>query len=92
MEREQAVQVLQSRAALAVVILRSRHRTAWKPWRAVAPLGSRPVTVCRELTKQFEEIATVAAQDFSAWLAAGTQRTRGEFALVLHPGEEARQG
>ena len=50
----------------------------------MAPLGARPVTVGRELTKQFEEIATVAAQDFSAWLAAGSQRTRGEFALVLH--------
>ncbi|MBC7598371.1 MAG: 16S rRNA (cytidine(1402)-2'-O)-methyltransferase, partial [Polaromonas sp.] len=57
--------------------------------RAMAPLGERRVTVGRELTKQFEEIATVAAQDFSAWLAAGSQRTRGEFALVLHPGEEA---
>ena len=25
------------------------------------------------------------AQDLVAWLAAGPQRTRGEFALVLHP-------
>ncbi|MEO8013193.1 MAG: 16S rRNA (cytidine(1402)-2'-O)-methyltransferase, partial [Polaromonas sp.] len=36
------------------------------------------------LTKQFEEIATLPAQDFAAWLDAGPQRTRGEFALVLH--------
>ena len=88
MEREQAVQALQADAR-AVVILEAPHRMEALA-RAMAPLGSRLVTVCRELTKQFEEIATVAAQDLSAWLAAGTQRTRGEFALVLHPGEEAR--
>ena len=51
----------------------------------MAVLGTRPVTVGRELTKQFEEIATVPAEGFAAWLAAGPQRTRGEFALVLHP-------
>ena len=49
-----------------------------------AVLQERPLTVGRELTKQFEEIATMPAQDFAAWLAAGPQRTRGEFALVLH--------
>ncbi len=38
----------------------------------------------RELTKQFEEIATIAAKDLSAWFAGNTQRTRGEFALVIH--------
>lgn len=88
LEREQAVQALQADAR-AVVILEAPHRMDALA-RALAPLGSRRVTVCRELTKQFEEIATVAAQGLSAWLAAGTQRTRGEFALVLHPGEEAR--
>jgi 16S rRNA (cytidine1402-2'-O)-methyltransferase len=40
--------------------------------------------VGRELTKQFEEIATMAAQDFSAWLDANPQRLKGEFALVVH--------
>lgn len=88
MEREQAVQALQADAR-AVVILEAPHRMEALA-RAMTPLGSRLVTVCRELTKQFEEIATVAAQDLSTWLAAGPQRTRGEFALVLHPGEEAR--
>ena len=50
----------------------------------MAVLEGRLVTVGRELTKQFEEIATMPAQDFAGWLAAGPQRTRGEFALVLH--------
>ena len=87
LERDQAVLALQADAR-AIVILEAPHRIEALA-RAMAPLGERRVTVGRELTKQFEEIATVAAQDFSAWLAAGSQRTRGEFALVLHPGEEA---
>ena len=44
----------------------------------------RGLTVGRELTKQFEELATVPAHGLSAWLNAQPQRTRGEFALVVH--------
>ena len=57
--------------------------------KALAPLGSRKVTVGRELTKQFEEVATVDASEFSAWLAADANRLRGEFALVIHPAAAA---
>ncbi|MGC1173818.1 16S rRNA (cytidine(1402)-2'-O)-methyltransferase [Polaromonas sp.] len=88
LERDQAVLALQADPR-AVVILEAPHRIEALA-RALAPLGSRRVTVGRELTKQFEEITTVAAQDLGAWLAAGSQRTRGEFVLVLHPGEEAK--
>jgi 16S rRNA (cytidine1402-2'-O)-methyltransferase len=51
-------------------------------WAARA--GARPVTVCRELTKQFETVATLPARELPAWLSADAQRTRGEFVLVLH--------
>ena len=82
-ERDQAVAKLQLDAR-ATVILEAPHRIEALA-RAMAPLGVRLLTVGRELTKQFEEIATVPAQGFAAWLAANPQRTRGEFALVLHP-------
>jgi 16S rRNA (cytidine1402-2'-O)-methyltransferase len=82
-ERDQAIARL-ALDARATVILEAPHRIEALA-RAMAPLAGRPVTVGRELTKQFEEIATVPAQDLAAWLAAGPQRTRGEFALVLHP-------
>lgn len=88
MERDQAVVLLQADPR-ATVILEAPHRMEALA-RALTPLGRRLITVGRELTKQFEEIATVAAEDLSGWLAAGSQRTRGEFALVLHPGEEAQ--
>jgi 16S rRNA (cytidine1402-2'-O)-methyltransferase len=44
----------------------------------------RQLTVCRELTKQFEQVATLAADEFPGWLAADANRRRGEFVLVLH--------
>ncbi len=45
---------------------------------------ARRVTLCRELTKQFETIVTLPAADLPAWLAADANRSRGEFVLVLH--------
>lgn len=89
-ERESAVGRL-AQETRAVVLLEAPHRI--EPLaRSLALLGQRPVTVGRELTKQFEEVATLACADLSAWLAADAQRTRGEFALVLHAAPEAPQG
>jgi 16S rRNA (cytidine1402-2'-O)-methyltransferase len=82
-ERERAVLTL-STEARAVVLLEAPHRIEALAL-ALATLGTRPVTVGRELTKQFEEIATVSARDLPDWLALDANRLRGEFALVLHP-------
>jgi 16S rRNA (cytidine1402-2'-O)-methyltransferase len=81
-ERSHAVQAL-SQEARTQVLLEAPHRIEALAL-ALAVLGTRLVTVGRELTKQFEEIATVAAQDLSSWISANSQRTRGEFALVIH--------
>ena len=86
-ERDQAIAKLQGEAR-AVVILEAPHRIEAMA-QAMTPLGDRLVTIGRELTKQFEEIATVAAARFPAWLAGSPQRTRGEFVLVLHPAAQA---
>ena len=81
-ERDQAIALLRTDPR-ATVILEAPHRIEALA-RALAVLQERLITVGRELTKQFEEIATLPARDFAGWLAAGPQRTRGEFALVLH--------
>jgi len=86
-ERDTAVQRL-AHEPRAVLLLEAPHRIEAMA-KALAALGPRRVTLGRELTKQFEEIATVAAEALPAWLAAGPQRTRGEFALVLHPAAKA---
>ncbi|MDN8613039.1 16S rRNA (cytidine(1402)-2'-O)-methyltransferase [Variovorax ginsengisoli] len=82
-ERDAAVLLLADEPR-SVVLLEAPHRIEALA-RALATLGERKVTVGRELTKQFEEIATVAAADLPSWFAASRDRTRGEFALVLHP-------
>jgi 16S rRNA (cytidine1402-2'-O)-methyltransferase len=51
---------------------------------AGADAPQRQITLCRELTKQFETIHTLQAQAAPAWLAADANRARGEFVLVLH--------
>ena len=48
----------------------------------VLPQGR--VTVCRELTKQFEDIATLDVGEMPAWLKAHAHRQKGEFVLVVH--------
>ncbi len=82
-ERTHAVQALATQP-MATVLLEAPHRIEALAL-ALAVLGERWVTVGRELTKQFEEIATVRADALPAWLAADTNRLRGEFVLVLHP-------
>lgn len=93
-ERDAVVQAL-AQEARAVVLLEAPHRIgAFAD--ALAPLGARGLTVGRELSKQFEQIANVTCAEFPAWLAADPQRSRGEFALVLHPApapvDEAQEG
>lgn len=89
-ERARALEQL-ARAARAVVLLEAPHRIAALAGE-LASLGDRPVTVARELTKQFEHIATLPCAQLPGWLAADPARGRGEFVLVLHPAEVADDG
>jgi 16S rRNA (cytidine1402-2'-O)-methyltransferase len=83
LERQTAIQAM-AQEQRTQVFLEAPHR-----FEAVAKdlalLGERMVTVGRELTKQFEEVAVVRADRLSDWLEAASQRNKGEFALVLHP-------
>ncbi len=88
-ERAQAVQALAAEAR-SVVLLEAPHRIEALA-NALAILGGRHITIGRELTKQFEEIATVQACDFATWLALQPNRSRGEFVLVLHPAPVTEQ-
>jgi 16S rRNA (cytidine1402-2'-O)-methyltransferase len=75
----------------SVVIFEAPHRIEALAAAIGDVLGStdrdapmRLVTVCRELTKQFEQVATMPVAEFAGWLAADPNRRRGEFVLVLH--------
>lgn len=82
--RERAIVALQAEPQ-ACVLFEAPHRMAALAQHLAQHLPTRQVTVARELTKQFEEIATLSAVDLPAWLASGPHRGKGEFALVLHP-------
>ena len=90
-ERTQAVQTM-AQETRAMVLLEAPHRIEALA-QALAWLGERRVTVGRELTKQFEQIHTLAAKNFPAWLAERPEHQRGEFVLVVHDQQaQASQG
>ncbi len=66
------------------VLFEAPHRIAALAAALGEACGARPVTLCRELTKQFETVATLPANALSAWLEQDANRSRGEFVLVLH--------
>jgi 16S rRNA (cytidine1402-2'-O)-methyltransferase len=66
------------------VLFEAPHRIAALGAELAAACPTRRVTLCRELTKQFESVHTLAATELPAWLAADANRLRGEFVLVLH--------
>lgn len=68
----------------ACVLFEAPHRVEALFTQLAERAPGRLVTVCRELTKQFEQIETLAASALPAWLAADAVRAKGEFVLVLH--------
>jgi len=82
-ERRAAVAAVTG-AAPAQVLFEAPHRIDTLLAELAEAAPTRRVTLCRELTKQFETIHTAPAASLPAWLAADAQRARGEFVLVLH--------
>lgn len=78
--------VTESGQQRAQILFEAPHRIAMLLAELAALAPARTLTVGRELTKQFEEIATLPAAQAPAWLAAEPRRARGEFVLVLHAG------
>jgi len=82
-ERAQVLTNLAARHE-AQVLFEAPHRIAALLQGLAEACGERPVTLCRELTKQFETVVTLPARQLPAWLAGDANRSRGEFVLVLH--------
>lgn len=92
-ERRSAIEALAS-LPYTLVFYEAPHRVV----DAVAELanglgGERRIVIARELTKLYETIHVCALSEAPAWLAADTDRTRGEFVLIVEgaePDEDAR--
>lgn len=82
-ERDQALAALAA-APATQVLLEAPHRIGPLCAALAQACPARVVTLARELTKQFEQVATRPAAELPAWLAADAHRSSGEFVLVLH--------
>ena len=87
-ERARAVAAVAQRAQTQVVF-EAPHRIEGLATALAAACPERTTTLCRELTTQFETIATMPARELAGWLAADANRARGEFVLVLHASRSA---
>ena len=83
-ERRLWLDGLAARRQESIVFFEAPHRVSALASAMAEVMPERRVTLARELTKQFEEVATLEAGAAPAWLAADANRTRGEFVLVLH--------
>ena len=70
--------------ASTLVLFEAPHRIDALAAALAEGAPERGATLCRELTKQFETVASMPAGELPAWLAADANRQRGEFVLVLH--------
>jgi len=82
-ERAQALKALAMRDDTQV-LFEAPHRIESLLQGLAEACPARSVTLCRELTKQFETVSTMPASELPAWLAADPNRSRGEFVLVVH--------
>jgi 16S rRNA (cytidine1402-2'-O)-methyltransferase len=82
-ERAQALSALAA-SPHAQVLFEAPHRIESLAQALAEACTVRALTVCRELTKQFETVATMPAAALPAWLAADANRARGEFVVVVH--------
>ena len=73
-----------SAAPATQVVFEAPHRIASLATALAAACPARVVTLCRELTKQFETVVTMTSAELPKWLTGDANRERGEFVLVLH--------
>ena len=68
----------------SLVLFESPHRIESLGQELAVACPQRRITLARELTKQFEEVAELRAIELSPWLADHANRRRGEFVVVVH--------
>ena len=69
-----------------LVWFESPHRIRAMVGDLCAVFGSdREVSVCRELTKRFEQTVTLPLGECEQWMASEAFREQGEFVVLLHP-------
>lgn len=83
--RQQAIERL-AKLSVTSIIYEAPHRVL-SFLEALEPLveKDREISLCRELTKQFETIRMGTVADICGWVASDRNQQRGELVLVLSP-------
>jgi len=72
-------------STLPIVFYESPHRLLESAQDLAQVFGpQRRLTLCRELTKRFEQVHECAVGELEPWLTADADRQRGEFVLIVH--------
>lgn len=75
---------------LPVVFYESPHRLKQSLEDLLLICGpDRELTLCRELTKRFEQVHTTTLGEMRDWVQADADRMRGEFVLIIHPAAQS---
>jgi 16S rRNA (cytidine1402-2'-O)-methyltransferase len=70
----------------ALVFYEAPHRIAASLQDLLAVAGpTRRVALARELTKRFEEVASMELEQAQHWIADHPHREQGEYVVILHP-------
>jgi 16S rRNA (cytidine1402-2'-O)-methyltransferase len=86
-ERRRALAAL-AQLPYALVFYEAPHRIVECLRDLAAALGpARRVVIARELTKTFESIHTCALEEAAQWIEADSNRSRGEFVLIVEAAE-----
>ena len=67
----------------AIALFEAPHRVAETLEDLHKTLGERDVVIAREITKRFETIVRVPLAGAAAWIGADSDRSRGEFVLLV---------
>lgn len=69
----------------ALIYYEAPHRIAASLQDLLEVVGpARQVSLARELTKRFEEVATMPLADVSGWIEQEAHREQGEYVVILH--------
>lgn len=85
-------ELLQSIAPLAcaLVFYEAPHRVRATAAELADALGPRTLVVARELTKMFETLARIPLAEAKPWFDADSNRSRGEFVLIVDAPDDER--
>jgi 16S rRNA (cytidine1402-2'-O)-methyltransferase len=72
------------------VLYESPHRIVKALEALTERMPDRPIAVCREITKLYEEVRTGTPADVLAWFTARPDTVRGEFVVVVYGPDHPR--